>query len=296
MDSGVGAGDSISPFYDPMIAKLIVHGSTREEVLARMDAALAQTHIAGITTNVQFLRHVIATPAFANAELDTALITRESAHLFGQDPLGVQLTLASAVARLLLDERALESADPFSRRDGWQSHAETLRFLDWVYADAPLATTLRYAYDGTVFLQLGDEAHSLQVEQGDAPFALHIRWGDMEWQADVDWVAGVAHVFTPQGAGGIRRADPLAQHQAEATHGGLHAPMPGKVLQILVRVGEQVVAGQTLALMEAMKMEHSIRAPFAGVVAELLYASGEQVAEGAALIRMDPADPLPGAA
>jgi 3-methylcrotonyl-CoA carboxylase alpha subunit len=112
----------------------------------------------------------------------------------------------------------------------------------------------------------------------------------------VDGVAGVAHVFTPQGAGSIRRADPLAQHQAEATNGGLHAPMPGKVLQILVQVGEQVVAGQTLALMEAMKMEHSIRAPFAGVVAELLYASGEQVAEGAALIRLEPADPAPGAA
>jgi len=296
MDSGVGAGDSISPFYDPMIAKLIVHGHTREEALARMDAALAQTHIAGITTNVQFLRQLIATPAFANAELDTALITRESAHLFGQDPLGVQRTLASAVARLLLDERALESADPFSRRDGWQSHGETLRCLDWVYADAPLATTLRYAHDGACFLHLGDETHALQMEQGDAPFAWHIRWGDMEWQADVDWVAGVAHVFTPLGAGSIRRADPLAQHQAEAKHGGLHAPMPGKVLQILVRVGEQVVAGQTLALMEAMKMEHSIRAPFAGVVAELLYASGEQVAEGAALIRLDPADPASGAA
>jgi 3-methylcrotonyl-CoA carboxylase alpha subunit len=106
----------------------------------------------------------------------------------------------------------------------------------------------------------------------------------------------VAHVFTPQGAGSIRRADPLAQHQAEAAHSGLHAPMPGKVLQVLVHVGEHVVAGQTLALMEAMKMEHSIRAPFAGVVAELLYASGEQVAEGAALIRLEAADPAPGAA
>ena len=296
IDSGVGAGDGISPFYDPMIAKLIVHGSTREEALARMDAALAQTHIAGIATNVQFLRRVIATPAFARAALDTALITREAAQLFGQDALGVQRTLASAVARLLLDERALESADPFSRRDGWQSHGETLRRLDWVYADAPLESTLRYVHDGKCVLNLDDEAHALQMEQGHAPFALHIRWGDQEWHADVDWVNGVAHVFTPQGAGSIRRADPLAQHQAEATHGGLHAPMPGKVLQILVRVGEQVVAGQTLALMEAMKMEHSIRAPFAGLVAELLYASGEQVAEGAALIRLVPADPAPGAA
>jgi len=295
MDSGVGAGDSVSPFYDPMIAKLIVHGHTREEALARMDAALARVHIAGVATNVQFLRHVITTPAFVSAALDTALIERESAHLFGQDAAGAQRVVASALARLLLDERALESADPFSRRDGWQSHGETLRRLDWVYADAALASTLRYAHDGMVFLQLGDETHALQVERGDAPFALHIRWGDQAWHADVDWIAGMAHVFTPQGAGSIRRAD-LAQHQAEAAHGGLHAPMPGKVLQMLVRVGEHVVAGQTLALMEAMKMEHSIRAPFAGVVAELLCASGEQMAEGAALIRLEPADPAPGAA
>jgi len=279
-----------------MIAKLIVHGHTREEALARMDAALARVHIAGVATNVQFLRHVITTPAFVSAALDTALIERESAHLFGQDAVGAQRALASALARLLLDERALESADPFSRRDGWQSHGETLRCLDWVYADALLESTLRYAHDGTVFLQLGDETHSLQMEQGDAPFALHIRWGDQAWHADVDWISGVAHVFTPQGAGSIRLADPLAQHQAEATHGGLHAPMPGKVLQMLVRVGEHVVAGQTLALMEAMKMEHSIRAPFAGVVAELLYASGEQVAEGAALIRLDPVALAPGVA
>ena len=296
MDSGVGAGDRISPFYDPMIAKLIVHGHTRAEALERMDAALAQTHIAGIANNVQFLRHVVATPAFASAALDTALIARESAQLFGQDALGVHRAVASAVAQLLQDERALESADPFSRRDGWQSHGETLRSLDWVYADTPLASTLRYAHDGTCFLQVDDKAHVLQVEQGDAPFALHIRWGDQAWHADVDEIAGVAHVFTPKGAGSIRRADPLAQHQAEAAHGGLQAPMPGKVLQMLVHVGEHVVAGQTLALMEAMKMEHSIRAPFAGVVAELLYASGEQVAEGAALIRLEPTDPAPGAA
>jgi len=296
MDSGVGAGDSVSPFYDPMIAKLIVHGHTRAEALARMDTALAQTHIAGVTTNVQFLRRVVATPAFARAALDTGLITREAAQLFGQDALGVHRAVASAAAQLLLDERALESADPFSRRDGWQSHGETLRCLDWVYDDAPLVTALRYAHDGTCFLQLENETHALQVERGNAPFALHIRWGDMQWRADVDWLDDVAHVFTPQGAGSIRRADPLAHHQPEAAHGGLHAPMPGKVLQVLVHVGEHVVAGQTLALMEAMKMEHSIRAPFAGVVAELLYASGEQVAEGAALIRLEAADPAPGAA
>ncbi len=289
MDSGVGAGDRISPFYDPMIAKLIVHGSTREEALARMDAALAQTHIAGVANNVQFLRHVIATPAFAGAALDTALIARESDRLFGQDAVGAHRAVLSAVAQLLRQERALETADPFSRRDGWQSHGETVRCLEWVYADAPLTACLHYGHDGTCRVRLADETHAIQIDQGDAPFTLRIRWGTQEWRADVDGTDGVVHVFTPQGASSIRRADPLAQHQAQAPHGGLQAPMPGKVLQMLVRVGEPVVAGQTLALMEAMKMEHSIRAPFAGVVAELLYASGEQVAEGAALLRLDPA-------
>ena len=289
MDSGVGAGDRISPFYDPMIAKLIVHGSTREEALARMDAALAQTHIAGVANNVQFLRHVIATPAFAGAALDTALIARESDRLFGQDAVGAHRAVLSAVAQLLRQERALETADPFSRRDGWQSHGETVRCLEWVYADAPLTACLHYGHDGTCRVRLADETHAIQIDQGDAPFALRIRWGTQEWRADVDGMDGLVHVFTPQGATSIRRADPLAQRQAQAPHGGLQAPMPGKVLQMLVRVGEPVVAGQTLALMEAMKMEHSIRAPFAGVVAELLYASGEQVAEGAALLRLDPA-------
>ena len=289
MDSGVGAGDRISPFYDPMIAKLIVHGSTREEALARMDAALAQTHIAGVANNVQFLRHVIATPAFAGAALDTALIARESDRLFGQDAVGAHRAVLSAVAQLLRQERALETADPFSRRDGWQSHGETVRCLEWVYADAPLTACLHYGHDGTCRVRLADETHAIQIDQGDAPFTLRIRWGTQEWRADVDGTDGVVHVFTPQGASSIRRADPLAQHQAQAPHGGLQAPMPGKVLQMLVRFGEPVVAGQTLALMEAMKMEHSIRAPFAGVVAELLYASGEQVAEGAALLRLDPA-------
>ena len=289
MDSGVGAGDRISPFYDPMIAKLIVHGSTREEALARMDAALAQTHIAGVANNVQFLRHVIATPAFAGAALDTALIARESDRLFGQDAVGAHRAVLSAVAQLLRQERALETADPFSRRDGWQSHGETVRCLEWVYADAPLTACLHYGHDCTCRVRLADETHAIQIDQGDAPFALRIRWGTQEWRADVDGMDGLVHVFTPQGATSIRRADPLAQHQAQAPHGGLQAPMPGKVLQMLVRVGEPVVAGQTLALMEAMKMEHSIRAPFAGVVAELLYASGEQVAEGAALLRLDPA-------
>ena len=98
IDDGVREGDAISPFYDSMIAKLIVHGATREEALARLDEALARTHIVGLATNVQFLRHVVQSRSFAQADLDTALIQRERAVLFHQEPVGLPLAAAAAVA------------------------------------------------------------------------------------------------------------------------------------------------------------------------------------------------------
>ncbi|MBU6502230.1 MAG: ATP-grasp domain-containing protein, partial [Burkholderiales bacterium] len=127
VDDGVREGDAISPFYDSMIAKLIVHGETREQALGLLDAALAGTQIVGVQTNVQFLRRVLATPAFSQAQLDTALIERERSRLFAQDPLGVELAVAAAAAHSVLAERASETADPFSRRDGFRSHGVASR-------------------------------------------------------------------------------------------------------------------------------------------------------------------------
>ena len=106
VDSGVREGDTISPYYDSMIAKLIVHGATREQALARMDEALAKTHIVGLNTNVQFLRYVVRSDSFAQANLDTGLIPREEAALFNQEPVGAALAVAAAVAHTLHAESA----------------------------------------------------------------------------------------------------------------------------------------------------------------------------------------------
>jgi acetyl/propionyl-CoA carboxylase alpha subunit len=111
IDDGVREGDTISPFYDSMVAKLIVHGDTREQALARLDTALAQTHIVGLNTNVQFLRYVVRSDAFATAKLDTALIQRESAVLFHQDPVGVQAAAAAVIADALQAEAAAQGHD-----------------------------------------------------------------------------------------------------------------------------------------------------------------------------------------
>ncbi|HSV36405.1 MAG TPA: acetyl-CoA carboxylase biotin carboxylase subunit, partial [Ramlibacter sp.] len=133
VDDGVREGDAISPFYDSMVAKLIVHGDTREQALARLDEALAQTHIVGLATNVQFLRQVVRSPSFSKANLDTALIPREQAVLFNQEPLGLPLAAAAAVAQALLQEKQAERADPFSRRDGWRSHGLAMRRFEFEF-------------------------------------------------------------------------------------------------------------------------------------------------------------------
>jgi 3-methylcrotonyl-CoA carboxylase alpha subunit len=284
IDDGVREGDTISPFYDSMVAKLIVHGDTREQALARLDTALAQTHIVGLNTNVQFLRHVVRSSAFAQAQLDTALIQRESAALFNQDPVGLQAAAAAVIAHALRAEAATQGADPFSRCDGWQSHGITRRRFELEYGGQAVRADLTYGPQ--CLLQVGEGAEgALQfTPQGDG---LWVQFNGARIHCTVHAQGETCHVFTPQGAARISLLDPLAHAGEVASEGGrLTAPMPGKVLSFAVKAGDKVKAGQALAVMEAMKMEHTISAPQDGTVAELLYAPGEQVAEGAELLKL----------
>ena len=285
LDAGVREGDTISPFYDSMVAKLIVHGQTREEALARMDVALAQTHIVGLQTNVQFLRHVLHSRSFAQAQLDTALIPREQAVLFKQEPVGVAMAVASSVAKTLLNERACERADPFSRRDGWRSHGLNLRRFEFEFGGEQVSANLTYLHDGALHLSFGETAGTLTfaaVESGvDVQYAGHRQTVSVYKHRDVD------HVFTAQGATQIVVIDLLAHAGDSQGEGGrLTAPMPGKIVSFSIKVGDKVAKGQALAVMEAMKMEHTIAAPHDGTVTELLYAPGDQVTEGSELIRV----------
>ncbi len=285
IDDGVREGDVISPFYDSMIAKLIVHGRTREEALARLDSALAQTQIVGISTNLQFLRYVIRSDSFSKANLDTALIERERAVLFDQEPVGLALAVAAAVARTLLTERALETADPFSRRDGWQSHGLTQRYFEFEFRGQPNRATLTYLHDGALNLSVAEQAGALSYASTDD--GIDVSFAGARVRAVVHATGEVFHVFTPQGATQIVLVDPLAHAgEAHVEGGRLTAPMPGKIVSFAVKAGESVARGQPLAVIEAMKMEHTIAAPADGVVRELLYAPGDQVAEGAELLTL----------
>ena len=292
VDSGVRQGDTISPFYDSMVAKLIVHGATRAEALARLDAALAQTHIVGLATNVQFLRHVTTSASFAQAQLDTALISREAAALFNQDKVGLPLAVAALVAHTLQAEHTVAAQkdaqgwqDPWAQRDGWKSHGAQVRSFSVEYAGAHHGVLLTNVRGGGLQLTVGGETLALQwTVQGTA---LDISLGNVRCLVNLYRKGDVAQVFTARGATQIIAIDALAHAgDTQAEGGRLTAPMPGKVVSFAVKAGDTVKKGQALAVMEAMKMEHTIAAPADGTVAELLFAPGDQVTEGAELLRL----------
>ena len=284
-DDGVRQGDSISPFYDSMVAKLIVHGDTRAQALARLDDALAQTHIIGLTTNVQFLRHVLQSPSFAQADLDTGLIPREAGVLFNQERVGLALAAAADVAQTLLDERAAESADPFSKTDGWRSHGVFTRRFAFEFAGEQVQAGLTYLHDGALSFTVGEAAGLLEFTE--MPQGIDLRFAGQRALVNVYRKGEVGYIHAAQGATQIIAVDLLLHAgEAPAEVGRLTAPMPGKVVSFAVKAGDIVKRGQALAVMDAMKMEHTIAAPIDGVVEELLYAPGDQVVEGAELLKL----------
>jgi 3-methylcrotonyl-CoA carboxylase alpha subunit len=297
VDAGVAEGDAITPFYDSMIAKLIVHGDTRAQALARLEAALAATHIVGLHTNVAFLRRVVASQSFATANLDTALIEREAAVLLKQPPLPLEIAAAGVVAQALAGEAAAEAAeaaggasDPWSQRDGWRLHGGARRHFDIQHAGAQHAVALarphRAAQDTRLELQIGDQRWPLQATAlgGNRH---DVTLGDRRLPLTVYVHGERVAVFAPGHSAVLQQIDAIAQAGAGAAEAGqLTAPMPGKVIAFLAQPGDTVIRGQALAVMEAMKMEHTLHAPRDGVVAELLYAVGDQVGEGGELLKL----------
>jgi 3-methylcrotonyl-CoA carboxylase alpha subunit len=296
VDTGFAEGDSVSPYYDSMIAKLIVWGADRAQALARLDTALRDTHLLGPHHNVAFLRRVVASPAFATADLDTALIERERAALFEAAPLAAELAAAGVMAHRLAAEAALEGADPWSRRDGWRLHGGASRRLNLSLQGQPHTLRVERQHDGGTVLQWEDAAPADGASArwsfesralGGDRFAVQL--GSLRHTLAVYAEGERTAVFAQQGSALVTEFDPIAHAGEGAAEGRLSAPMPGKVVAFLVAAGATVQRGQPLAVMEAMKMEHTLSAPRDGVVEALLYAVGDAVAEGGELLRLAPA-------
>jgi 3-methylcrotonyl-CoA carboxylase alpha subunit len=290
VDAGVREGDAISPYYDSMIAKLIVWGVDRAQALARLDAALASTHIVGLHTNVAFLRRVVACESFATADLDTALIERERAVLLDQPPLALEIAAAGVVARALAQDAQQADADPWSQRDGWRLHGGARRHFDIEHAGQVVAVALARPHsaapDARSEIQIGDQRWPVTARALDD--STHdVTLGDRRLRLSVYGHGERVAVFAPEASVVLRQIDAIAHAGEGAAEGGrLTAPMPGKVISFMVKAGDKVSKGQAVAVMEAMKMEHTLHAPRDGEVAELLYAVGDQVAEGGELLRL----------
>ncbi|KKW67765.1 3-methylcrotonyl-CoA carboxylase [Lampropedia cohaerens] len=296
VDDGVREGDAISPHYDSMIAKLIVHGQTRAQALARLDEALSQLHIVGVPTNVQFLRRAIRSESFAHARLDTALIQREAQHLFGQTVWPEAFSVAVAIAHTLHQEAAACDADPFSRRDGWRGWGEAKRFFVFARGTRKFSAQLRYLRDGRLHLDIDLQStnqstpalSSGALSYASVPGSSALAVTYMDYCARVTCYrdGNAIELFAPQGHDTITWVPPLGEDNEQAEAGRLTAPMPGKVIAFAVKPGDVVRQGQPLAVLEAMKMEHTITAPHDGTVAELLFSPGDQVMDGAELLTL----------
>lgn len=285
IDAAVRQGDAITPHYDPMIAKLIVHGDDRSQALARMQQALNAIEIVGPSTNVAFLSRLMATPAFAGAELDTGLIERHHALLFPPaDAVPVEM-LALWLAKLMASDTARH--DPWDSVQGWRLNGSYRRTLRFECDDQGFELNLEYSRDGWRMTTQSQQAllNHIAIDQADVSIQIDGRHLSGRVVRDDDRF----HVFWQGQHRVISWSDPIAHAgESESEGGRLTAPMPGKIVQLMVDEGASVEKGAPLLIMEAMKMEHTISAPANGKVEALHYAVGDQVAEGAQLLSFAP--------
>ncbi len=299
VDSGVREGDTITPFYDPMSAKLIAWGETREQARLRLRQALEATRIAGLQTNVQFLHRLLGDPAFAQGVVDTGLISRQQDVLLAPPSMSSSLACAAAIGAMLEGERALQTADPWSACDGFSNGVlppRALRFespwglLDCTLLPPSAGQPLRIQPSGAAQPQpFACSARLKRVDGTTQAFSLVLTLGAERARMDVVRLGEMTfQVFLGGEQATLQRlgAD-LGTADGSAAGGRLTAPMPGKIIALHVQPGDTVQAGAPLLVLEAMKMEHTLSAPSAGQVSEVLYAVGDQVSEGVELLRLE---------
>ncbi len=295
VDTGVEENDAISPWYDPMIAKLIVWDVNRERALARMQQALADYRVVGVANNIGFLSRLTACASFASANLDTGLIERERASLFPDAEAAPDtIYFAAALAELLREAR--RSAEPGARgddrhspwhgRDGWRLNAPARRTLIFREGERQRSVLVEYR-SGAYLLDL-DGQRILASGESTGGGQCRIELDGVRMDTTVIAAGGMRHVFLHGRAWQIACVDPLHfAGEGGGSHGGLLAPMPGKVIALLVEPGSTVAKGTPLLILEAMKMEHTIAAPAAGKLAAFHFAVGDQVADGAELVAFE---------
>jgi len=287
VDAGVEQGDAITPFYDPMIAKLIVWDVDRDAALRRMQQALAECEVVGVTTNAAFLRRLVMTDSFSQAKLDTALIEREQAALAPNDgDSDPALWALAAIAGVATSEAASRDArdphSPWQAQDGWRLGAAAARALTLEHRGAQRSVAVQGAGEQwTVHM----DGNTLQGSGRLAGDALRVQIGEQLHRATVIRDGNDLYLFGSEGVQRFTLHDPVSEaDQSVADAGSLVAPMPGRIVATLVAPGTAVKRGTPLLVLEAMKMEHTLQAPADGTVQGYRVKAGDQVGDGAVLV------------
>lgn len=291
LETGVVQGDEISVFYDPMIAKLVVHGPTRDDALDAMMETIRNTHVAGLKTNLAFLLNCVEHEDFGAANFDTNFIDQNIELLTeaAEDDLSDDILLALVARQSMVMEEAIERVEaspepnsPFNSMDGWRmniAYHEPLTLLD------------EHGTAHEVIIGMADDGVGYDITLGGECYYINgYITADGEIEAQIDDAYYYAHLWHDDNHITIMRDGrtvPLTvllhgdeDDSSAAGPGGINAPMPGRILDVLVADGDTVTTDQTLVIMEAMKMEYSLKAPRDGVVSGLTVKANDQVADG----------------
>jgi len=284
VDTGFRAGDAVTPYYDALLAKLIAWGADRPQALSRLAEALEAFEVAGVTTNLAFLKALLGHPQVVRDEIDTGFIEREISALTRRAPSLAALDLAAACVAVLLREQSesVASDSPWDRSDGWTLAGRRSRPLSFRQGAERYDAVLWHTRDG-LRLDFGGRTDRLQFAPREgAVFDMCL--GDAPERVSVAWSGRDLALTTPRGGCNLHWIDPFVADISEATAAGrIVAPMPGTVTRILAEPGVGVPRGAPLIVLEAMKMEHTLRAPAEGRLKALKCAVGDFVQEGAEL-------------
>ncbi|MCB1757542.1 MAG: 3-methylcrotonyl-CoA carboxylase, partial [Gammaproteobacteria bacterium] len=285
IDSGVRAGDEISPFYDPMIAKLTVHAADRRTALNTLASSLRETRIAGCTTNVAFLYRLANHQGFASGDVDTGLIERELDSLVASERPAAELIAAAAMASCGLLTTTGQT-DPWDTLRGWRQWSEARQFTHLIWRDEPITCQLCSHASGELDVVFDDRSLRLEVLEIDNN-RVRLRIDGHSIALHVLLQACCVTIFHDAVAWRFELPDQLSDNDdSTASEDTLLAPMPGKIIAVMAGPGASVKAGERLLVMEAMKMEHTLTAPRDGTIAEITVKPGDQVSDGTLLISL----------
>ena len=296
IDSGIKINDEISIYYDPLLAKIIAWDETRDMALQKLAQALQAYHLVGVKTNLKFLLDIIQHPSFEQCNFNTHFIETYQSELFQEKKLHPE-TIALASIFILLNqakcyrEQTQKTADPYSpwsSSDAWQMNLPAHQTIQYTYHNNVFSVEVIYKTNHYQ-LTLPDQSnlHASAILEGGCQIDATINGKKM--QATVIEKNNTLTIFDCYGQRTLTRFDPLTNYREDSSQEQhLRAPMPATIVALFKQVGEKVKQGESLVILEAMKMEHTIQAPQDGIIEAIYFSIGDQVDEGVELINLNP--------